>query len=76
MNLHPYPNLRKTEKIKSTQRILQKDFYSVYLTHQLYIRKYYRKLLSQIVERVCIVIAFGWCSSITVPTLFSSYKNQ
>ena len=36
MNLSPYPNLRKAEKIKSTLRILQEDFYSVYLTHQLY----------------------------------------
>ena len=35
MNLSPYPNLSKAEKIKSTLRILQKDFYSVYLTHQL-----------------------------------------
>ena len=32
MNLAPYPNLSKAEKIKST---LKKDFYSVYLTHQL-----------------------------------------
>ena len=36
MNLSPYPNLCKAEKIKSTLRILQKDFYSVYLTHQLW----------------------------------------
>ena len=36
MNLSPYPNLCKAEKIKSTPRILQKDFYSVYLTHQLW----------------------------------------
>ena len=35
MNLSPYPNLCKAEKIKSTLRILQKDFYSVYLTHRL-----------------------------------------
>ena len=35
MNLSPYPNLYKAENIKSTLRILQKDFYSVYLTHQL-----------------------------------------
>ena len=37
MNLSPYPNLRKAEKLKSqpTLRILQKDFSSVYLTHQL-----------------------------------------
>ena len=35
MNLSPYPNLCKAEQIKSTLRILQKDFYSVYLTHQL-----------------------------------------
>ena len=48
MNVSPYPNLRKAEKIKSTPRILQKDFYSVYLTHQ----------LSQIAERVCIVKKF------------------
>ena len=37
MNLSPYPNLWKGEKLKSqsTLRILQKDFYSVYLTHPL-----------------------------------------
>ena len=37
MNLYPYPNLCKAEKLKSqwTLTILQKDFYSVYLTHQL-----------------------------------------
>ena len=35
MNLPSYPNLRKAERIKSTLRILQEDFYSVYLTHQL-----------------------------------------
>ena len=37
MNLPPYPNLCKAEKLKSqsTLRILQRDFYSVYLTHQL-----------------------------------------
>ena len=43
MNLPPYPNLRKAERIKSTLRILQEDFYSVYLTHQ----------LLQIAEKVC-----------------------
>ena len=31
MNLSPYPNLCKAEKIKSTPRILQKEFYSVWL---------------------------------------------
>ena len=37
MNLSPYPNLYKAEKLKSqsTLRILQKYFYSVYLKHQL-----------------------------------------
>ena len=35
INLSPYPNLCKAEKIKSTVRILQKDIYSIYLTHQL-----------------------------------------
>ena len=48
MNLSPYQNLRKAEKIKSTLRILQTDFYSVYLTHQ----------LSQIAERMCTVKLF------------------
>ena len=43
MNLSPYPNLRKAEKITSTLRILQEDFYSVCLTHQ----------LLQIAEKVC-----------------------
>ena len=43
MNLPPYPNLRKAERIKSTLRILQEDFYSVYLTHQ----------WLQIAEKVC-----------------------
>ena len=40
MDLSPYPTLWKAEKLKSqaTQIILQKDFYSVYLTHQLYIQ--------------------------------------
>ena len=33
MNLSPNPNFCKAEKIKSTSKILQKDFYSVYLTH-------------------------------------------
>ena len=36
MNLSPYTNICKAEKIKSTLRILQKDFYSIYLTHQLW----------------------------------------
>ena len=37
MNLSPYANLCKSEKLKSqsTLRILQKNFCSVYLTHQL-----------------------------------------
>ena len=37
MNLSPYPDLCKAEKLvsQSTLRILQKSFYSVYLTHQL-----------------------------------------
>ena len=37
MNLSPYPNLWKAEKLKSQSalRILQTDFYSVYLTHYL-----------------------------------------
>ena len=35
MNLSPYLNLHKAENIKPTLRILQKDFYSVYLTHRL-----------------------------------------
>ena len=41
MNLSPYPNLCKAEKLKSqsTLRILQKDFYSVYLIHQLCIQQ-------------------------------------
>ena len=32
MNLSPYPNLWKAEKIKSTLWILQKNFDSAYLT--------------------------------------------
>ena len=41
MGLSPYPSLRKAEKLKSqsTLRILQKGFYSVYLTHQLCIQQ-------------------------------------
>ena len=41
MDLSPYPNLRKAEMSKSqlTLRILQKDFYSVYLIHQLSIHQ-------------------------------------
>ena len=34
VNFSPYPSLCKAEKIKSTLKILEKDFYSVYLTHQ------------------------------------------
>ena len=61
MNLSPYPNFCKTEKIKSTPRILQKDFYLVYLTHQLW----------HIVERVysnviLFFIASEWYSPIIV----------
>ena len=42
MNFSPYPNFCKTEKTKSqstlpkTLTILQRDFYTVYLTHQLH----------------------------------------
>ena len=36
MNLSPYPNLCKAQKITSAPTILQKDFYSVYVTHQLW----------------------------------------
>ena len=42
MNFSPYPNFCKSEEIKSQStlpkalRILQRGFYSVYLTHQLY----------------------------------------
>ena len=41
MDLSPYPNLHKAEKLKSQSvlRILQKDLYSVYLTHQLCIQQ-------------------------------------
>ena len=35
IDLSPYLNLRRAEKIKSTLRIWKKDFYSVYFTHQL-----------------------------------------
>ena len=43
MNLSPYPNLCKAEKIISTLRMLQEDFYPVYLTRQ----------LLQIAEKAC-----------------------
>ena len=43
MNLSPYPNLCKAEKIISTLRMLQEDFYTVYLTRQ----------LLQIAEKAC-----------------------
>ena len=42
MNLTPYPNICKSEEIKSqstlpkTLRILQRGFYSIYLTYQLH----------------------------------------
>ena len=41
MDLSPYPNLRKAEKLKyqSTLKVLQKDFYSVHLTHELCIQQ-------------------------------------
>ena len=41
MNLSPYPNLCKAEKIKSTPRILQKDFYSVWLINQCIVKLYF-----------------------------------
>ena len=43
MNLSSYPNLCKAEKIISTLRMLQEDFYPVYLTRQ----------LLQIAEKAC-----------------------
>ena len=57
MNLSPYPNFCKAEKLKfqSTLRILQKDFYSVYLTHQLCHKK------SNV---ILFLIASDWCSPI------------
>ena len=41
VDLSPYPNLRKAEKLQpqSTLGILQKDFYSVYLTYQLCVQQ-------------------------------------
>ena len=53
MNLSPYPNLCKAEKIISTLRMLQEDFYPVYLTRQ----------LLQIAEKACTLgslIDRGW----------------
>ena len=51
LNLSPYPNLCKAEKLKSqsTLRILQKDFYSVYLTHQLCIQQIVEECKSSLV---------------------------
>ena len=66
MNLSPYPNLSKAEKIKSTTKILQKDFYSVYLTHQLWHKS--RKSVSSKV--IIFLIASDWCSPITITNVF------
>ena len=56
MNLSPFPNLRKAEEINSTLRILQTDFYSVYLTHQLFIWLYSKVILFFIYVRYMIPI--------------------
>ena len=60
MNLSLYPNLCKTEKVKSTLRILQKDIYWVYLAYQ----------LSHNEWKECKIIPFlkasYWCSPIIV----------
>ena len=44
MNLSPYPHLCKAENIKSTLRILQKDF-----------SLFGSSIMTQIVERMCTV---------------------
>ena len=66
MKFPPYPNLCKVEKIKSTLTILQKNFYSVYLTHQLIAnsgKSVYNKAF-------LFLIASEWSSPIIVSTPF------
>ena len=46
MNLSPYPNLHKAEKIKSTVTILQKDFF---------FSLFDSSVTSQIAGRVCTI---------------------
>ena len=60
MNLSPYPNLCKAEKIKSTLRVLQEDFYSDYLTDQwLQIAEKVRTLRS-LIDRGVEYLWEGW----------------
>ena len=63
MNLSPYPNLRKAEKIKSAFKdITERFLFSLFDS----------SIMTQIVERVCTVkviiflIASNWCSLIIV----------
>ena len=63
MNLSRYPNLRKAEKIKSTQDITERCLFSLPDS----------SVMTQIVERMCIfskvilfLIAADWCSPIVV----------
>ena len=65
MNLSPYRNLRNAEKIKSALRILQGDFYSVYLTHQ-FVTSSGKSVYSNV---IVFLIAADWCSAIIVSNL-------
>ena len=61
-NLHPYPNLRKTEKIKSTVRILKKDFCSVYFIHQSWwCKKSKKSVYSKVMTDYCSPIIVSKC---------------
>ena len=66
INLSPYPNLRKVEKIKTTLRILEKYFYSVHLTHPL-CTKSRKSLYSKV---ILFLISCDWCSPIIVCKCF------
>ena len=65
MNLSPYPNLCKAEKIKSTPRILQKDFYSV-----IWLINYDTNSRKSVYGKVIFLIASDWCSRIIETNVF------
>ena len=70
INLFPYPNLCKAEKIKPTPRIIQKYFYSVYLTHQSDTNS--RKT---VYSKVIVLTASDWCSSVIVTNVFFAFVS-
>ena len=65
MNLSPYPNLCKTEKIKSTPRILQKDFIQL-----IWLVDYDTNSRKSMYNKVVFLIASDCCSPIIVINVF------